>query len=75
MNDEYQLINEKEAAKLLALSPATLRIQRCTGATPNGLPKIPYIKIGRAVRYRRADIERYIDACAIAREPYKGKTS
>lgn len=62
MNEDYQLLDEKAAAKLLSVSPGTLRVQRCTGASPHGLPKLPYIKIGRCVRYRLSDIARYIDA-------------
>lgn len=61
MIDNYQLITEKQAAKLLAVSPGTLRVQRCVGASPKGLPMIPFVRIGRAVRYRLRDIQRYID--------------
>ncbi len=61
MVDKYQLITEKEAAKLLAVSPGTLRVQRCVGASAKGLPMIPYLRIGRAIRYRLRDIQQFID--------------
>ena len=61
MNAKYQLFTEKEAAKLLAVAPGTLRVQRCVGASEKGLPMVPYLRIGRAVRYRLQDIQQYID--------------
>lgn len=49
------LINEKAAAKILDKGVQSLRNDRhlCKG--------IPYIKIGRSVRYSLEDINRYID--------------
>ena len=61
MNTEYQLLTEKETARLLAVSPGTLRVQRCVGATAKGLPMVPYLRIGRAIRYRLQDIQQFID--------------
>jgi excisionase family DNA binding protein len=48
-----QLINVNEAAQVLAVSPSTLYgwvWQR----------KIPFVKVGRAVRFEMADLERFI---------------
>ena len=60
MSDQLQLLSEKEAAALLRVAPGTLRVRRCTGQRPGGMKVVPCVRIGRAVRYRRVDIERYI---------------
>lgn len=52
-----QLLNTAEAAELLGVSKAFLERDRWAGA------RIPFIKVGsRAVRYRREDLESYIEA-------------
>lgn len=59
---EDRLLNEKEAAKFLGLAPISLRMQRCQGVNPNGLVFIPYVKIGKSVRYSLADLREVIKA-------------
>ncbi|MCG6941516.1 MAG: helix-turn-helix domain-containing protein [Thiohalocapsa sp.] len=49
-----QLDNEKEAAAYLKLSPRTLQAWRLRGGGPE------YVKLGNAVRYDRAALDRYI---------------
>ena len=51
-----QMLNTKEAGKVLGLSAKTLQNNRSlgTGAV------ISYVKLGGAVRYRLSDLERYI---------------
>jgi excisionase family DNA binding protein len=44
-----------EAAAYLGISSEALEIWRCTGRY-----KIPYLKIGRRVRYRRADLDAWL---------------
>jgi excisionase family DNA binding protein len=51
------LLNEKEAAQLLATSVGTLQVWRSTGRYG-----IPFVKIGRLVRYKRADLEAWIES-------------
>ena len=53
------LLTEKKTAKMLDMSPQTLRNDRFAG---KGLP---YVKIGRAVRYKRSDVERMIEQCTV----------
>ncbi|TAJ73015.1 MAG: DNA-binding protein [Sphingobium sp.] len=48
------LLTEKEAAQRLSLCTRTLRKARQDG-------ELPYILIGRAVRYAVADLESYIE--------------
>lgn len=51
-----KLLNTKEAAQLLGVSKAFLERDRWAGA------RVPFIKVGsRAVRYRRSDLECYIE--------------
>lgn len=45
----------KAAAAYLGVSTGTLANWRCSGS-----PAIPFIKIGRVVRYRKADLERFM---------------
>jgi excisionase family DNA binding protein len=49
------LLDEKAAADLLDLSPGTLSVWRSTGRYA-----IPFVKIGRNVRYRRADLDAWL---------------
>ena len=63
MTAEYQdLVPEKEAARALGVSPATLKAARLHRLGSNPLRDLPHVKIGRSVRYRRADIEAWIEA-------------
>ena len=60
-----QLVNVSEAAQFLAVSPSTLYgwvWQR----------RIPFVKVGRAVRFDMADLERFVTQNRIeARRPAK----
>ena len=51
------LINQIEAGKILGIPHATLQKWRSTGEN-----NIPFIKIGRSVRYRTTDLKDWIDA-------------
>lgn len=51
------LLNEGEAAKYLSISPKTLTIWRCTGRH-----QLSFVKLGRSVRYRRSELDRFIAA-------------
>jgi len=50
------LLTRKELAELLSLSDATLSVWASTGKV-----KIPYIKIGGAVRYKLEDVITFLD--------------
>ena len=49
------LVDEKVAAEILGLADGTLSVWRCTRRY-----RLPYTKIGRAVRYRVEDLEQFI---------------
>lgn len=51
-----ELINEREAAQILAVAVRTLQWWRIRGGGPK------FVKLGRAVRYRRSDLLDWIDA-------------
>jgi excisionase family DNA binding protein len=56
MPTDEQILNEKEAAKLLGLATPTIRRWRCEGRGPS------YVKLGKAVRYKRSIVEAWRDA-------------
>ena len=54
-----KLLNEKQAAEHLAVSPGTLSVWRSTGRYA-----LPFVKVGRTVRYRLSDLDAWLDARA-----------
>jgi hypothetical protein len=50
------LLDRKSAARYLRVSPGTLAVWDCTRRYD-----LKPIKIGRAVRYRRADLDKFIE--------------
>lgn len=52
-----ELLNEVMAAEILDMSVGTLQVWRSTGRY-----KIPFIKIGRNVRYKRSDLFEWIES-------------
>jgi hypothetical protein len=50
------LATPEEAATLIKIQVATLQKWRSTGEN-----NIPYVKIGRSVRYRVSDLKAYVD--------------
>ena len=55
-NKNEALLDRKTAAKYLNLSPGTLAVWDCTKRY-----NLNPIKIGRAVRYRKADLDKFIE--------------
>ena len=51
------LLDENKAAEFLTLAPGTLSVWRSTGRYA-----IPFVKVGRRVRYRRADLEAWLES-------------
>ena len=50
-----ELLDEKAAAAFLDIAPGTLSVWRSTGRY-----RIPFVKVGRRVRYRRSDLEAWL---------------
>ncbi|HRO36807.1 helix-turn-helix domain-containing protein [Thauera sp.] len=50
-----ELLDDKAAAAILDVSPGTLSVWRSTGRY-----NLPFLKIGRKVRYRRTDLDAWL---------------
>jgi len=57
MQPEFDLKDEKSAAEFLGVSPGTLQVWRSTRRYP-----LPFVKIGRNVRYRLADLQAFVQS-------------
>lgn len=51
------LLDENEAASFLSVKPGTLSVWRSSGRYP-----IPFIKVGRRIRYRRSDLHAWLES-------------
>ena len=49
------LLRERDVAEIYGIPVRTLQKWRCKGGGP------PFIKANRSIRYRRSDIEHYLD--------------
>lgn len=54
-NTNQTLLSEQEAANVLGVKPGTLSVWRSTGRY-----ELPFIKVGRSVRYRASDLESWL---------------
>jgi len=54
---EERLLTPKETAEYLGISAATLAKWRCLDAQ-----SLPYVRTGRLIRYRIADVRAYLDS-------------
>ena len=63
-----ELLTEAQAAAYLGLNnPKTLAVWRCTKRYP-----LTYVKYGRTVRYRRKDLEAFIEPKVVYQAKPKG---
>ena len=58
-----KLLTTKEAADYIGVLPGTLGIWRCTKRH-----MIPFIKVGRLVKYRKSDLDTFLDQRTIREE-------
>lgn len=58
--DADMLINTEKAAELLSIPAATLTKWRSTGQV-----KIPFVRIGRQIKYRTTDLKLFIELSTI----------
>ena len=63
MNDKI-LLTEDEVSKLFNINKHTLQRERFNGTG------IPYVKLGRRVRYKVEDIQKYIERNTIGNHRY-----
>jgi len=59
--DDPQLLDETEAARLLGLSRRFFQLDRFRG----GGHRIPYHRFGRMIRYERKDLLAYLEATRV----------
>ncbi len=57
--ESMKAVNEKVAAEIVGLSVHTLQNHRYLGLPPK------YLRLGRNIRYRIADLEEYLDECTV----------
>jgi hypothetical protein len=57
-------LTTNQVGRLLQISPSSLEKARSTGAGP--FARLPYHKIGRSVRYRRHDVQAFLDDVKVA---------
>jgi len=55
-----RLLSTEKAAELLSIPAATLIKWRSTGQV-----RIPFVKIGRQIKYRTTDLKRFIESSTI----------
>ena len=59
----YPRLNRKDAAVYLGVAPSTLAVWSCTGRY-----NLPYVKVGRLVQYRIADLDHFISSRTVCGE-------
>ncbi len=59
ITEHARLLNPKEAAGYLGLRPQTLACWRVDGR------HLPYVKVGRSVKYRVSDLEKFLESRTI----------
>lgn len=60
---ESELLTRPQAADYLGVKPDTLAVWSCTHRYA-----LPYLKVGRAVRYRKADLDAWLDSRRVHHE-------
>jgi excisionase family DNA binding protein len=67
-----ELLSTEQAAQALGVTPGTLTVWRSTKRYP-----LKFVRIGRNVRYRPADIEEFIDKRTVSgvAEPHLSSSS
>lgn len=61
---QSDLLTTQEAAKFLGMSPGSLEVWRSEKRY-----SIPYVKVGRLVRYRRSDLEAWLESRTVSCAP------
>ncbi|MEX2373991.1 MAG: helix-turn-helix domain-containing protein [Dehalococcoidia bacterium] len=58
------LLTERQAGELLGFTATTMRISRMNGKLA-GSQAPPWLKLGKSVRYRRADLDAWLEKAAV----------
>ena len=63
LNDDHTkpvFLDEAQAAEYLSLSPQALRLWRKKREQGLEAPVIPFVKLGRLVKYRQVDVDQFL---------------
>lgn len=60
--DVKAVLNEAETAVYLRVSRATLRRNRMEGQREGRFPAIPFVRMGRSIRYLRRDLDAWLES-------------
>lgn len=60
MLSDKSVFTEIEAANYLGLHPTTLRKSRMEGNHGKRCPSPPFVRLGRAIRYLRKDLDNFL---------------
>ena len=63
MTTKPELLDNGPAAEYVGIEPHTLEIWRCTGRY-----KIRFIRVGRRIKYRRADLDDWLESRTVNAE-------
>ena len=58
-----EILSNDDAAKYIGVTPRTLEVWRCTKRY-----QIPFIKVGRLVKYRKSALDAFLDSRTIGAE-------
>jgi hypothetical protein len=64
-----ELLDEHEVASIIRMSVAYLRADRSRGHVGGATPGPPFLRIGRAIRYRRDDLDAWLAEKRVDRFP------
>lgn len=63
INAQSELLTREQAADYLGITSRTLAVWACVKRY-----NLPYVKVGRLVKYRRADLDAFIERRTIAQQ-------
>ena len=61
---EFEYVTPRQAAEFLGVSVGTLEVWRCTKRY-----RLPYLKCGRLVRYRKSDLVNFLESREVSCAP------
>lgn len=66
---QIEVLTEKEAAKYIGMSRSFLSQDRMNGYREGRTPGPDFIKLGRAIRYHKTDLDQWLAKHRIQRSP------
>lgn len=66
--ETVEMLTEREAARYIGMSRSFLSQDRMNGYRVNRTPGPDFVRLGRAIRYRRQDLDAWISKNRVIRE-------